>query len=75
MISPGEPASLKFILMGKGGRAGAPWSLCPLELLLESQPGCRDAASPRSPATLPIREDAYALAPCPAPQPWLVFHT
>lgn len=27
--------------MGKGGGAGAPWALCPLELLLESQPGCQ----------------------------------
>ena len=34
-----------------------------------------DAASPRSPATLPIREAAYALVPCPAPQPWPLFHT
>lgn len=66
VISPGEPASLKFILMGKGGRAGAPRSLCPLELLLESQPGCQ--GTQQAPDLPPPSPSERTLTPwCPVP--------
>ena len=66
MISPGEPASLKFILIVKGGGAGAPRSLCPLKLLLESQPGCQGMQ--QAPDLPPPSPSERPLMPwCPVP--------
>lgn len=66
MISPGEPASLKFILMGKGVGAGAPRSLCPLKFLLESQPGCQGTQqAPDLPP--PSSSERLLMLRCPVP--------
>ena len=66
MVSPGEPASLKFILMGKGVGAGAPRSLCPLKFLLESQPGCQ--GTQQAPDLPPPSPSERTLTPwCPVP--------